>query len=61
MDSTSIDLNGSKISTVTVDGDTVFPDLAPADWQITSCDRRDDIHSVPVSFKVLERVAERGR
>lgn len=39
-----------------VEGDTVFPDLDPAEWRIDSSDRQDDIHSVPVSFEVLERV-----
>ncbi len=43
-----------------VEGDTVFPDLDPADWRTASCDRQNDIHSVPVSFKVLERVAAGG-
>ncbi len=39
-----------------VEGDTVFPDLDPSEWRTASSDRRDDIHSVPVSFKVLERI-----
>lgn len=43
-----------------VDGDTVFPALDPADWRTTSCDRRDDVHSVPLSFKVLERTEAGG-
>lgn len=43
----------------TVDGDTVFPELDPADWREESCERRDDIHRVPVSFEILERVGGR--
>jgi dihydrofolate reductase len=39
-----------------VEGDTVFPDLDPAEWREDSCDRRDDIHRVPVSFEILERI-----
>lgn len=43
-----------------VEGDTVFPDLEPADWRTVSCDRRNEIHAVPVSFEVLERVKGDG-
>lgn len=39
-----------------VEGDTVFPDLDPAEWREHSCERKDDIHRVPVSFEILERV-----
>lgn len=41
-----------------VDGDTVFPALDSADWREHSCERKDDIHHVPVSFKILERVGD---
>lgn len=41
-----------------VEGDTVFPDLDPAEWRGHSRERKDDIHRVPVTFEILDRVGE---
>lgn len=41
-----------------VEGDTVFPDLDPTEWREDSCDLRDDIYRVPVSFRILDHVGD---